>query len=237
MARRLSLLMVVLALSCGRDRTPTQPSTSEPPRLIAVLGDSLSVSPSPDESFPAVLQRRLATDRPGWMVLNAGMNGATTADGLAQLNTVLARRPQILILALGANDGLRGVPVERIHAQLAAIIERSQAASAQVLLAGMETPPLRGFDYSLAFRGIYPELARQFDVPLVPFLLTGVVANPDLNQSDLVHPNRDGARRIAENVWPYLVPLLSRATSTTVWRSHAVTCSPDRQTVIDVRNA
>ena len=169
MARRLSLLMVVLALSCGRERTPTQPSTSEPPRLIAVLGDSLSVSPSPDESFPAVLQRRLATDRPGWMVLNAGMNGDTTADGLARLNTVLARRPQILILALGANDGLRGVPVERIHAQLTAIIERSQAASAQVLLAGMETPPLRGFDYSLAFRGIYPELARRFDVPLVPF--------------------------------------------------------------------
>ena len=133
---------------------------------------------------------------------------------LARLNTVLARRPQILILALGANDGLRGVPVERIHAQLAAIIERSQAASAQVLLAGMETPPLRGFDYSLAFRGIYPELARRFDVPLVPFLLAGVVANPDLNQPDLVHPNRDGARRIAENVWPYLVPLLSQATST-----------------------
>ncbi len=153
------------------------------------------------------------------MVLNAGMNGATTADGLARLNTVLARRPQILILALGANDGLRGVPVERIHAQLAAIIERSQAASAQVLLAGMETPPLRGFDYSLAFRGIYPELARRFDVPLVPFLLAGVVANPDLNQPDLVHPNRDGARRIAENVWPYLVPLLSRATSTAVRRS------------------
>jgi len=212
-ARRFSSLSAALtflfALSCGREATPTRPSQSEPPRLIAVLGDSLSVSPSLDESFPAVLQRRLAAESPGWTVLNAGVNGDTTSGGLARLNTVLAQRPRILILALGANDGLRGVPTGTVEAQLTAIIERSQAASVQVLLAGMEAPPLHGFDYSIAFHRIYPELAYRYDVPLVPFLLTGVVGNPDLNQPDLVHPNRDGARRIAETVWPYLVPLLN----------------------------
>ena len=213
MARRFAYLCaavgVVLALACEQEVTPTRPSDSEPPRLVAVLGDSLSVSPSPDESFAAVLGRRLAAEWPGWTVLNSGVNGDTTSGGLARLNTVLAQRPRVLILALGANDGLRGVPTETIETQLASIIERSQAASVQVLLTGMETPPLHGLDYSIDFHRIYPALSRRFDVSLVPFLLAGVVGDRDLNQSDLVHPNRDGARRIAENVWPYLVPLLS----------------------------
>jgi acyl-CoA thioesterase-1 len=217
LARRFACLCaavaVVLALACEREVTPTRPSASEPPRLVAVLGDSLSVSPSTNESFPAVLGRRLAAEWPGWTVLNSGVNGDTTSGGLARLNTVLGQRPRVLILALGANDGLRGVPTETIETQLASIIERSQAASVQVLLTGMETPPLHGLDYSIDFHRIYPELARRFDVSLVPFLLAGVVGDRDLNQSDLVHPNRDGARRIAENVWPYLVPLLSRATA------------------------
>jgi acyl-CoA thioesterase-1 len=204
-----------LALACERNVTPVQPSASEPPSLIAVLGDSLSVSPSAAEAFPAVLQRRLAIERPGWTVFNAGMNGETTAGGLARLSTVLARRPRVLILALGANDGLRGVPTDTVHAQLAAIIERSQAASVEVLLTGMEVPPMHGFDYTLAFHRIYPGLARQFDVSLVPFLLAGVLGDPDLNQPDFIHPNREGAQRIAETIWPYLVPLLSRPTATT----------------------
>ena len=122
-ARRFACLCaavaVVLALACGREVTPTGPSASEPPRLVAVLGDSLSVSPSTDESFPAVLGRRLAAEWPGWTVLNSGVNGDTTSGGLARLNTVLGQRPQVLILALGANDGLRGVPTGTIEAQLA----------------------------------------------------------------------------------------------------------------------
>ena len=195
--------------SCGASAMPTAPSSSLPPvRTIAVLGDSLSVSPSPEASFPSVLQRRLDAEGLRWRVVNAGKNGDTTAQGLARLDAVLAGRPEILVLALGANDGLRGVPAATVEHQLEQIITRARTAGARVLLCGMETPPWRGWDYTLAFHAIYPNLAGRHDLPLVPFLLTGVFGNPDLNQSDLVHPNAAGARRIAETVWPYLEPLV-----------------------------
>lgn len=206
--------LVLLSMSaCGKSATLTSPTPEEPMGTVAVLGDSLSISPSREANFPAVLQRRLAAEGYAWRVLNFSRNGATIAEGVARLDEVLAEQPDILVVALGANDGLRGVPVETVRPQLDAIITRAMARGIRVLLCGMEAPPLNGFRYSLAFRAIFPDLARQYGVPLVPFLLTGVVGRPDMNLEDWVHPNALGAERIADTVWVFLEPMIARGTS------------------------
>lgn len=201
------------ALACTAHPMPTSPSSVAPPlaRTVAVLGDSLSVSPSRDASFPAVLQRKIDAEHLPWRVVNAGRNGDTTAQGLARLDDVLKARPEILVVALGANDGLRGVPVASVTRQLDAIVTRAQASGARVLLCGMETPPWRGWSYTAAFHEIFPDLARQHGLPLVPFLLAGVFGNLELNGPDMVHPNAAGAQRIADTVWPFLAPLVRPA--------------------------
>jgi acyl-CoA thioesterase I len=203
--------LVLLSMSaCGKSATLTSPTPAEPTGTIAVLGDSLAVSPTREANFPAVLQRRLATEGDPWRVLNFSRNGATTAEGVARLDEVLAEAPDILIVALGANDGVRGVPVETVRAQLDDIITRAMTRGIRVLLCGMEAPPLNGLRYSLAFRGVFPGLAREYDLPLVPFLLTGVVGRPDMNLEDWVHPNALGAERIADTVWVFLEPMVRR---------------------------
>jgi acyl-CoA thioesterase I len=226
MVRREGLLgllwMVPLALlsmsACGKSGTVTSPTAAEPMRTIAVLGDSLAVSPSPEANFPAVIQRRLATQGHTWRVLNFSRNGATTVEGVARLDEVFAEQPDILVVALGANDGVRGVPVETVRAHLDAIITRAMTRGIRVLMCGMEAPPFEGWRYSLAFRAIFPDLARQYDLPLVPFLLTGVVGRPDMNLEDWVHPNALGAERIADTVWVFLEPMIARAGPQPVWR-------------------
>jgi acyl-CoA thioesterase-1 len=206
-------LIVALAASLthGADTMPAAPTTPESTTpTLAVLGDSLSVSPSVDASFPAVLEGRLREAGYRWRVINAGRNGDTTAQGLARLDDVLREAPTILIVALGANDGLRGVPVATVRRHLDQIITRARAEGSAVLLCGMETPPLRGWDYTVAFHDIYPALAREHAVRLVPFLLAGVFGNLNLNQPDMVHPNAAGARRIADTVWALLEPMLRK---------------------------
>jgi len=200
------------AVSCSPTDSPAAPSDVTPPaivqRRVVVLGDSLAVSPSVAESFPAELQRRLTTAYPGWLITNAGVSGDTTAGGLRRIDEALTADTRILVLELGANDGLRGVPISTIEKNLSAMIERAQARGIRVLLCGMETPPSHGFGYSVDFHLLFPRLADTYHVALVPFLLTGVVLNPDLNGEDVVHPNAAGARRVAETVWPYLDPLV-----------------------------
>jgi acyl-CoA thioesterase-1 len=176
--------------------------------LIAVLGDSLAVSPAREDSFPSVLQERLEDENLPWKVSNFGVRGDTTTGGLRRLDDILRQKPAILILALGANDGLRGADTTLISRNLSEIISRAQARGVRVLLCGMETPPLRGWPYTVAFHNVYPELAREHNVPLVPFLLAGVALDPEMNLEDMIHPNKAGAKRIAETVWPYLSPLL-----------------------------
>jgi acyl-CoA thioesterase I len=211
--RRILLLLVAtfVVAACGSTATPTSPATGPPPptvRRVVVLGDSLAVSPSRAESFPARLQVRVGSAALPWTVTNAGVSGDTTADGLRRAELLLTSDVSVLVLELGANDGLRGIPATTVEENLAAIVTLAQRRNIRVLLCGMETPPTHGFDYSLAFHFVFPSLAQRFSVPLVPFLLSGVALDPELNGADGVHPNAAGAERIAGTVWPYLRPML-----------------------------
>jgi acyl-CoA thioesterase-1 len=207
-------IAAAVAAGCGPHSSPASPSpvAGAAPRGIVVLGDSLAVSPSPTDAFPAVLQARLDAAHPGWTVMNQSVTGDTKADGVRRLDQALGAGIAILVLELGANDGLRGVPIATIENNLSTIIERARARGIRVLLCGMETPPFHGFGYSLDYHAIFPRLAARHGVPLVPFLLEGVALNPDLNGGDEIHPNAAGARRIADTVWPYLEPLVLQAT-------------------------
>ena len=200
----------MIAAGCDGEAAPTSPSAAvEPVHRVAVLGDSLAVSPSRAEGFPAVLQSRLDAARLKTTVTNFGVRGDTTTGGLRRIDEVLGGDPDIVIVALGANDGLRGVPLTTITRNLAEIIQRSKASGAQVLLCGMETPPFNGWNYSVGFHNVFPNLATVHEVPLVPFLLEAVALNPDMNGDDLIHPNAAGARQIAATVWPYLEPMVA----------------------------
>ena len=182
-----------------------------PPTLVA-FGDSLTagLGVPVNDAYPARLERRLRDQGFAFRVVNAGVSGDTTAGGLRRVDWVLKTRPRIVILALGANDGLRGLPPERTRDNLAQIIERLQAAGTTVVLAGMRVPPNYGDDYAAAFGTIYPDLARRYGLALIPFLLEGVAANPALNQSDGIHPNAAGYQVIVDRIWPILRPLLTR---------------------------
>ena len=202
----LALLLLVTA-ACGS--TPTSPSAIPTPiRRVVVLGDSLAVSPSIEESFPSQLQGRVDAQRLRWTVVNAGVNGDTTADGLRRLDPLLTSDAGVLVVELGANDGLQGVPLSTIEQNLLTILQRARERNVRPLLCGMETPPTHGLDYSVAFHVIFPTVAQQRSAPLIPFLLAGVALVPELNGADLVHPNAAGARRIADTVWAYLGPML-----------------------------
>ena len=180
-------------------------------RVIVALGDSLTagLGVAADQAYPALLERRLRREGFAYRVVNAGMSGDTSAGGLRRIDWALRLHPDVVIVALGANDGLRGQPPEALRDNLTRIVERAQAAGARVLLAGMRVPPNYGDDYGRAFAGVYPAVANATGVPLAPFLLAGVAGNPRLNQADGIHPTAEGQRRIAEVLWPYLKPLLA----------------------------
>jgi acyl-CoA thioesterase I len=192
-----------------------RPEAGQRPEIV-VLGDSLTAGLGLDErsSFPALIQQRLNERNLNYAVVNAGVSGDTSAGGLRRLEWSLQGDPRVLIVALGGNDGLRGLPPDDLKKNLAAIIERARSAGVEVLLAGMEAPPNNGPEYTARFRRIYRELADEYDVPLIPFLLEGVAGEPALNQADGIHPNPAGARRVADTVWTALEPLLPPATGT-----------------------
>ena len=183
-----------------------------PPRhsgRILVLGDSLSVSPSDTDNFPAILEARLKQSGLGWRVTNAGVRGDTTSGGLRRIDGLLAaNRPDILVLALGANDGLRGVEISSIARNIDEIISRAKAEKVRVLLCGMQLPPLNVLSYGRQFRALFEDAADEHDVAFVPFLLDGVAMDRKMNGADGIHPNADGARKIAETIWPHLDELI-----------------------------
>jgi acyl-CoA thioesterase-1 len=191
------------------ERTRTAAKSSRP--RIVVLGDSLTagLGLSPDQSYPSLLQERLDREGLGYEVVNAGVSGDTSAGGLARLDWALEGDVRVLIVALGGNDGLRGLPAGELEANLSRIVQRAQARHIQVLLAGMEAPPNFGQSYTVSFREVYPEVSKKYHVPLLPFLLQGVAGIEGLNQRDGIHPTAEGARLVADNVWPYLRPLLT----------------------------
>jgi acyl-CoA thioesterase-1 len=203
-----------VALACGSEpRAPAAPDDlSQSPRIVA-FGDSLTAGFGirQSEAYPAILQARLDSLALGFAVVNAGVSGDTSKDGRDRLRRVLALRPRIMILAFGANDGLEGLPVDDMKRNLDAIITQAKSGGIDVVLCGMEALPRNGLRYSLEFHQVFPELARQHNLSLVPFLLAGVIGNPSLTQSDLVHPNAAGARVLADNIWPYLLPLARAA--------------------------
>lgn len=206
------LVSVCLPGACGSSSAPTEPSGSTVVRRVVVLGDSLSITPTPAESFPSVLQSRIAGGRLPWTVTDAGVYGDTTADGVRRYEPLAQNDVGVLVLELGANDGIAGVDVNTMERNLATMIEGAQARGIAVLLCGMETPPLRGLNYTRAFHDVFPRLARRYNIPLVPFLLAGVALVPEMNGPDGVHPNAAGARRVADNVWVYLEPLVRSPT-------------------------
>jgi acyl-CoA thioesterase-1 len=188
------------------------PATSlHRPRVVA-LGDSLTagLGLSPAQSYPALLQQRI--DRAGlnFEVVNAGVSGDTSAGGLRRLDWSYDGDVRVVIVALGGNDGLRGLPVDELRRNLATIIERVKARGAEVVLAGMEAPPNFGRTYFVSFHQVYPELAKTYHVAIVPFLLNGVAGVQSLNQRDGIHPTAEGAIIVADNVWAVLEPVLRK---------------------------
>jgi acyl-CoA thioesterase-1 len=178
---------------------------------VVILGDSLTAGLGlpPDEAYPALIQKRLDKEGLKYEVVNAGVSGDTSAGGLARLEWALEGDVRVLIVALGGNDGLRGLPAEELKGNLSRIIERAQTQHIQVILAGMEAPPNFGQSYIVSFHQIYPELAKEYKVSLVPFLLQGVAGIETLNQRDGIHPTAEGARIVADNIWPVLRPMLT----------------------------
>jgi acyl-CoA thioesterase-1 len=186
-------------------------------RTILVLGDSLAAGAGvePVQAFPALIQDKI--DKAGWKyeVINAGVSGDTSADGLARLGWLLKRKIDVLLLELGGNDGLRGIPVSATRTNLQTIIDRAKLKypSASIVIAGMRMPPNMGQDYTKAFQMMYSELSEKNSAALVPFLLEGVGGHPDLNQADRIHPTAEGHKIVAENVWKVLKPALERTNS------------------------
>ncbi|MQA28297.1 MAG: arylesterase [Luteitalea sp.] len=193
----------------GRDPSPRPDMAGGRPRVVA-LGDSLTagLGLKPEAAYPALLQRRLDEEGVQYEVVNAGVSGDTSAGGLSRLDWALDGDVRVLIVALGGNDALRGLPVEQLRRNLSTIIERAQTRQIEVLLAGMEAPPNFGQSYTVSFHEAYADLARQYDVAFVPFLLERVAGIASLNQRDGIHPTAEGARIVADNVWRALRPML-----------------------------
>jgi len=174
------------------------------------LGDSLTagLGLSPEAAYPALLQQRIDEAGLKYEVVNAGVSGDTSAGGLSRLDWSLDGDVRVLIVALGGNDALRGLPVEELRRNLSTIIERAQARHIKILLAGMEAPPNFGQSYTVSFHKVYAELAKEYKVTFVPFLLEGVAGIESLNQRDGIHPTAEGARIVADVVWRKLGPML-----------------------------
>ena len=218
--RRLAALLIGLSMTaaCAKDapqdtvpraeaaRREAEPSARAGRPKIVFLGDSLTAGYGlePGDAFPSLLQQRLRETGLDAEVVNAGVSGDTSAGGLRRVDWSLDADVRILVVALGGNDALRGLSTVELQRNLAAIIERARRRHVTVILAGMEAPPNLGNAYTSAFRRVYKDLAEQYGVTLVPFLLDGVAGNASLNQADGIHPNPAGARKVADLLWPYL---------------------------------
>jgi acyl-CoA thioesterase-1 len=216
-------LLIVLALSCGetaRESKPKSEAGSETAaarpsakKSILFFGDSLTAGYGLDEpglAFPGLIQQRLDSMGLPFTVVNAGVSGETTAGGEGRISWILKQPVDIFVLELGANDGLRGIPVQETRENLQQIMDSVKARNpgVKIILAGMMVPPNMGPDYGKDFQKIFPELAAKNNATLIPFLLEGVGGEQSLNQSDGIHPTPEGHRLVMETVWKALDPLV-----------------------------
>jgi acyl-CoA thioesterase-1 len=179
-------------------------------RTILFLGDSLTEGyrVAKEEAYPALVEQELRKKHPGVKVINGGVSGATSASALKRLDWYLKAKPDIMVLALGANDGLRGLKPAQAEKNLAAVIEKAQSRGIKVVLAGMKMPTNMGESYRQEFEGIFPRLAKKYSLTLIPFLLEGVAVRPEYNLGDGIHPNPKGHEIMAQTVIKVLGPLL-----------------------------
>jgi acyl-CoA thioesterase-1 len=219
------MFFVLMAAGCG-DSKPAEPLPDLPPAplesagtdapderpIILAFGDSLTAASGlpAGSGYPERLQKELDERGYNYRVVNAGVGGDTTGGGVARVQSAIRMKPEIVILELGGNDGLRGVPIDVMRSNLDELVAEFKNAGAQVVLAGMTLPRNFGPDYISAFEKVYPALASKHDVTLMPFFLEGVGGDPRLNLEDLIHPNEEGYTIVAANVLKYVEPLLKK---------------------------
>lgn len=218
------LLVLAFFLSCGDQKKEEEKSAEKEKteekdeqsnsKTILFFGDSLTAGMGldPNDAFPAVIQEKLDSLGLNYEIINAGLSGETTASGKNRVDWVLNQEVDIFVLELGANDGLRGIPLEETEKNLQQIIDivQEKYPNTRIILAGMEIPPNMGPEYTAEFRSIFPKLAKKNEVELIPFLLEGVAGYPDLNQADGIHPTAEGHQIVAENVWEVLEPMVEK---------------------------
>ncbi len=226
MRRTLSVaVLFLLAFSaCGpRGSEPAAASAPSAPAaaaatgpLVVFLGDSLTAGLGLEgsQAYPALVGETLAKSGHPVRVINAGVSGDTTAGGLARLDWLLSQKPDVVVVGLGGNDGLRGLPLGEVEGNLRKIVSHAKEAGAKVLLLGMQIPPNYGPEYTKGFREIYPRIAKELDVPLVPFVLEGVGGVESLNQADGIHPTAEGQEKVAGTVAPYVEEMVASAAPT-----------------------
>ena len=218
----LACILILTLFGCGDSVKPAkvqskshekeQPKTKEKAKVILCFGNSLTegYGLKPEESYPSLLQNRIDSLGLNYRVVNAGISGETTAGGKGRLGWVLKNKVDLFILELGANDGLRGIPIKETKRNLQSIIDTVQLKipDVKIVLAGMQIPPNLGEKYTQEFKAIFPALAEDNSVHLIPFLLQGVAGETELNQEDGIHPTAKGTKLVLENIWKVLMPFL-----------------------------
>ncbi len=221
------LLGLALSISCGESGNRKSDPKSESPtptsvedesvarpdrKTIIFFGNSLTAGMGlePEQAFPARIGEKIDSLGLDYLVVNAGISGETTASGESRISWLMREKVDIFVLELGANDGLRGIPLSETRENLQAIIDtvKNHNPDVKIVLAGMQIPPNMGPEYTAEFRSIFPELAEKNEAYLIPFLLEGVAGNPKLNQADGIHPTEEGQRKVAQNVWTIMRPIL-----------------------------
>jgi len=211
--RKIVFLLIVFFGMVGSLGKETASAAQDPQeRVIVAFGDSLTagLGVPANESYPARLEQKIKAAGYSYRVVNSGVSGETSAGGLRRVDWILRSRPEIVILELGANDGLRGLDPNQTEKNLSAIIERLQKEGVKIILAGMKMPPNYGKEYTERFEKIFPTLAAHYRLVLIPFFLDGVAAQSNLNQADGIHPTGQGYRIIVDRIWPIIEPLLKK---------------------------
>jgi acyl-CoA thioesterase-1 len=208
------LLCTLFLLSCDQQETESKaeelPATPDYSGTIIAVGDSLTAGLGvlEDEAWPAIMERKLQNNGHNWQVINAGISGETSSGTLSRIKWILARKPDIVILETGANDGFRGISPSVARKNIADAVQMLQKGNVTVILAGMQIVQNLGAEYTREFADIYPSIAREQDCILIPFFLLHVAGEPALNQADTIHPNGEGHKIIAETIYPYVLQAL-----------------------------